>query len=122
MTKKPKAKTPRSKAAKTRAPKPARKANGKSAKPAPAPAKPAEEQDEAEKVNLDEFKVEEHAPRLESKWVEVECPYCGDSMDVRVDPNEEGLSLVQDCQVCCKPVQISVDVEDGEVDVYASRS
>ncbi|MEK9145243.1 MAG: CPXCG motif-containing cysteine-rich protein, partial [Elusimicrobiota bacterium] len=69
----------------------------------------------------DEFRVEEFAPKS-SKWVEVECPYCGESFDVRVLADEEGQSMVQNCQVCCKPVQLSVEVDDGEVEVFASRS
>jgi len=81
---------------------------------------PAEEEESA-KSQPDEFKVEDLAPKQEFRWVEVECPYCGEMFDVRVDPGEEGQSLVQDCQVCCKPVQLSVDVEDGDISVFAAR-
>jgi hypothetical protein len=55
------------------------------------------------------------------KWVEVECPYCGENFEVRVDPSEEGQEMVQDCQVCCKPIELSVESQDGEVEVLAYR-
>ncbi|MFA6091515.1 MAG: CPXCG motif-containing cysteine-rich protein [Elusimicrobiota bacterium] len=73
--------------------------------------------------NPEEFRVEEAAPRAEPRWIEVRCPYCDEPFDIRVDPSaEEGQSMVQDCQVCCKTIQISVDIEDGEISVFASRS
>lgn len=85
-------------------------------------AAPAAQPEEAPKAfDPDEFRVEEFAPKS-TKWVEVECPYCGDTLDVRVSTDEEGQSLVQNCQVCCKPVQLSVEVDEGEVEVFASRS
>ncbi len=101
----------------------ARPASGKkSDKPSPkAASAPAAEEDAPKAFDPDEFRVEEFAPKS-SKWVEVECPYCGESFDVRVLADEEGQSMVQNCQVCCKPVQLSVEVDDGEVEVFASRS
>ncbi len=30
------------------------------------------------------------------------CPYCGESIDVYVEPGMRG-SFVQDCEVCCNP-------------------
>ena len=56
------------------------------------------------------------------KWLDVECPYCGEEFEVRVDPSEEGQEMIQDCNVCCKSIQLSVEVEDGEVAVFAYRS
>lgn len=32
----------------------------------------------------------------------VTCPYCGESIDVYVEPDMRG-SFVQDCEVCCNP-------------------
>ena len=45
----------------------------------------------------------------------VNCPYCGESLDLWVD--ETGGSsqkYVEDCQVCCQPMEVFVSVEDGE--------
>ena len=44
----------------------------------------------------------------------IECPYCGESLDVLVDMSEAGQSYVEDCQVCCRPMAFSVsDDLDG---------
>ena len=46
------------------------------------------------------------------------CPYCGESVEVYLEPDVEG-SLVQDCEVCCNPWDINVwdDGEDRHVSV-----
>ena len=36
------------------------------------------------------------------------CPYCGESVEVYLEPDVEG-NLVQDCEVCCNPWDINVD-------------
>lgn len=34
----------------------------------------------------------------------ISCPYCGESQSVLVDPENIGVSYVEDCQVCCQPM------------------
>jgi hypothetical protein len=73
-----------------------------------------------------EFSAEEFlkdVPHLAAvQWVEIQCPYCGEAFETRVDPSQEFANYVEDCQVCCKPIQLDVEVEEGEVAVSASRS
>ena len=49
------------------------------------------------------------------------CPSCGEEIVVPVDASAgEEQEYVEDCPVCCAPVQLSVRVEaDGEVTVVA---
>jgi transposase-like protein len=49
----------------------------------------------------------------------VECPYCGESVDITLDP-DGGASqhYVQDCEVCCRPWQVSVAYDaEGHAEV-----
>jgi hypothetical protein len=48
----------------------------------------------------------------------VTCPYCGEEIEIYVDPDMRG-SFVQDCEVCCNPWRVSVSREgdDRYVDV-----
>ena len=48
----------------------------------------------------------------------VECPYCGEEVEVYLEPDVRG-SLVQDCEVCCNPwmIRISYDGEDRYLSV-----
>lgn len=87
-----------------------------------APTKAAAEAPEDRPLTDEDFKLDELPAAPALRWVEVECPYCGESFDVRVDPGEEGQSLIQDCQVCCKAVAIAVAVEDGDIAASASRA
>jgi transcription elongation factor Elf1 len=50
-----------------------------------------------------------------------ECPSCGEEIVVPVDASAgEEQEYVEDCPVCCAPVQLTVRVEpDGEVTVVA---
>jgi len=48
----------------------------------------------------------------------IDCPYCGESIDVLLNPDEADQSYVEDCQVCCRPIVFNVmeDV-DGDLQV-----
>jgi len=48
----------------------------------------------------------------------IDCPYCGESIDVLLNPDEADQSYVEDWQVCCRPIVFNVmeDV-DGDLQV-----
>ena len=50
---------------------------------------------------------------------EVDCPYCGQQLEISLDPSVPRQTYVEDCQVCCRPMQIRVDFMDGEAQVSA---
>jgi hypothetical protein len=58
------------------------------------------------------------------RYVDVECPYCGEPIGVLLDLSAGSQSYIEDCQVCCQPIQLSVRVDDsGELDgVEAGRA
>jgi hypothetical protein len=43
----------------------------------------------------------------------VMCPYCGEMVEIYLEPDLMG-TLVQDCEVCCRPWQVRVGYDDGE--------
>ena len=48
----------------------------------------------------------------------VECPYCGENINVLVDASESDQSYIEDCQVCCRPIVFSVSTDmQGDVSV-----
>jgi phage terminase large subunit GpA-like protein len=47
--------------------------------------------------------------------VEVECPHCGEIFAIQVDTEEGSYSTIEDCAVCCRPIQIQVKCRPGEV-------
>jgi transposase-like protein len=55
--------------------------------------------------------------------VDVECPYCGESIPVIVDEGGGASQrYVEDCPVCCRPIELSVQGGgDGGFAVEARR-
>ncbi len=53
---------------------------------------------------------------------EVQCPYCGESIEVDVEPMAEDQSFIEDCTVCCRPIQYNVTPSDEGVEVNAAKS
>ena len=50
----------------------------------------------------------------------LECPYCGEPISVVVDLSLEDQEYVEDCQVCCRPMVVSISVDaDGSATVSA---
>ena len=49
----------------------------------------------------------------------VECPYCGASVEITLDPGSgASQDYVEDCEVCCQPWQVTVHYDDeGHADV-----
>ncbi|HWF97883.1 MAG TPA: CPXCG motif-containing cysteine-rich protein [Steroidobacteraceae bacterium] len=43
----------------------------------------------------------------------VQCPYCGEPFDTLVDPSSGSTRYIEDCQVCCRPIEFRLDVEEG---------
>ena len=50
------------------------------------------------------------SPGLQSRTVQ--CPYCGESFDTVVDLSSGSTSYIEDCQVCCQPIEFSLEVAD----------
>ncbi len=45
--------------------------------------------------------------------VALACPYCGELIEIVVDESAGDAAYVEDCPVCCRPMQVQVEV-DGE--------
>jgi len=45
----------------------------------------------------------------------IACPYCGQSMDLVVDTSVPEQRFTTDCEVCCRPFEVFVECEPGEI-------
>lgn len=45
----------------------------------------------------------------------VRCPFCAESITVLLDLSVNIQSYIEDCQVCCQPMQINYASEDGQL-------
>jgi hypothetical protein len=54
---------------------------------------------------------------------EMQCPWCFEWIPAFVDPSQDEQSYIEDCSVCCRPIQVSAVCSDGElVSLDAARS
>ena len=44
-----------------------------------------------------------------------QCPYCGSSISMIVEAHAGGQEYIEDCEVCCRPIQISYSVEGYDI-------
>jgi len=52
----------------------------------------------------------------------IECPYCGETINILIDSSDLDQQYIEDCQVCCKPIIFLVSENlngDMEVRVYS---
>lgn len=54
--------------------------------------------------------VGDHAHPAE--FVAVQCPHCGEVFETQVDLSAGSFRYVEDCQVCCRPIELTGEVDD----------
>lgn len=56
-------------------------------------------------------------------FVELQCPWCGEPYGSMLDLTDASRSYIEDCQVCCRPIEVRLQVsERGELEqVSTSR-
>ena len=57
------------------------------------------------------------------KLTSIHCPYCGEILEIFIDPSAGDQSYIEDCQVCCAPIEISIQLSsEGEItDINCKR-
>ena len=49
------------------------------------------------------------------------CPYCGEQISMVLDLSVDRQTYVEDCEVCCNPIEISYTVEEEELTGFSAR-
>jgi len=51
---------------------------------------------------------------------QIGCPYCGEEIEILIDGSAGDQDYIEDCQVCCKPINLSIRIDsDGDTSVSA---
>jgi transcription elongation factor Elf1 len=45
----------------------------------------------------------------------IQCPFCGQTSELTLDTSVASQQFVTDCEVCCRPMEIRVESEPGEI-------
>jgi hypothetical protein len=48
-----------------------------------------------------------------AEFVTIECPYCGEQFGTSVDLSVGSFGYVEDCQVCCQPIELTGEVDES---------
>jgi hypothetical protein len=46
----------------------------------------------------------------------VVCPYCSQTFYLFVDSRAGNQEYIEDCQVCCQPIEFRIRIKDGEIE------
>ena len=46
--------------------------------------------------------------------VVIHCPYCGESYETSVDLSAGSQSYIEDCAICCRPIEVALRVGDDD--------
>ncbi|PYI87030.1 MAG: CPXCG motif-containing cysteine-rich protein [Verrucomicrobia bacterium] len=45
----------------------------------------------------------------------IQCPFCGQRFELVVDTSEPSQQFATDCEICCRPFEVAVQCEPGEI-------
>ena len=45
----------------------------------------------------------------------IQCPFCGQTFELAVDTTQASQRFTVDCEICCRPMEISLHCEAGEI-------
>lgn len=55
-----------------------------------------------------------------SEFSEINCPYCGELIEITVDSLIRSQEYIEDCSVCCRPIHLRIEIdEDGSKRISA---
>lgn len=50
------------------------------------------------------------------------CPYCFEQISVLVDPSLPSQQYVEDCEVCCNPISVNIEVKNGAIEKFFAEN
>jgi len=51
-----------------------------------------------------------------------QCPYCWDTISMLIDMSQRQQSYIEDCEVCCNPIEINVQIEAQDIVMFEAHS
>lgn len=50
------------------------------------------------------------------------CPYCFSKISMVLDLSVSPQQYIEDCEVCCNPIEVSFEVKDGKIVNFSTQS
>jgi transposase-like protein len=49
------------------------------------------------------------------EFASIQCPFCGQASEVGIDTSVASQRFTTDCEVCCRPFQVTAECAPGEI-------
>lgn len=50
------------------------------------------------------------------------CPHCRSWISMLLDLSRGGQTYLEDCEVCCRPILIAYETQDGELSAFSAAA
>lgn len=50
-----------------------------------------------------------------------DCPWCGEGISILIDLSVPCQAYIEDCEVCCRPIEIEYRSAGGELEEFQAR-
>ena len=51
-----------------------------------------------------------------------QCPYCWEEISMLLEPSNQEQQYVEDCEVCCNPIEFTINILDRTLTSFEVRS
>lgn len=51
-----------------------------------------------------------------------QCPYCWEEISMLIDTSQHTQNYIEDCEVCCNPIQLKINTKDNEILNFEAQS
>ena len=51
-----------------------------------------------------------------------QCPYCWETISMLIDTSLSKQGYIEDCEVCCNPIQIDITTENQEITSFTAEN
>ena len=51
-----------------------------------------------------------------------QCPHCWEKISMLIDVSQNHQNYIEDCEICCNPIQVSIVVENQEIVSFQAES
>lgn len=51
-----------------------------------------------------------------------QCPYCWESISMLIDVSQSQQRYIEDCEVCCNPIQLQINIENQEITSFEAQN
>ena len=51
-----------------------------------------------------------------------QCPYCWEEISMLLDTSVKQQTYVEDCEVCCNPIEVTAGFFEGELNLFEAQS